>query len=158
MASAVEPRARVRDVANNRKARHLYQIIETFEAGIELRGSEVKSIKDGHASIGEAFCMPSGTQLLLKGMHVQPYEKAAAWTEPVARDRRLLMKRREIERLAGAVSQKGMTIVPLRLYTTAKGLIKVEVALCKGKAAPDKRQDLKERTVRRELDREYKVR
>lgn len=147
-----------RELASNRKARHLYHVVEKVEAGIELRGSEVKSLRDGGGSIAESWIVPLGTELFVRGMTVTPYAKASAWTEPSTRDRKLLMHRREIDRFAGQATQRGMTIIPLRVYVNERGKIKMEVALCKGKDAHDRRDDLKERDVRRELAREYKIR
>jgi SsrA-binding protein len=142
----------------NRKARHLYDIIDKFEAGIELRGSEVKSLRENGGSIVEAYVVPIGGEMFITGMTIPPYSQASAWVEASTRDRKLLLHKREIERLAGAVSQKGMTLIPLRVYLTPRGLVKVEIGLGKGKSQIDKRQDIKERDTMRELQREYKVR
>ena len=147
-----------RVAAQNRKARHLFEIVDRFEAGIALAGSEVKSLRAGKASVAEAYVVPRGNELWLVGMHVTPYEKASSWVEPPVRDRKLLMHRREIDRLTVSVAQKGRTLVPLKVYFNDRGRVKVEVGLARGKKAPDKRQDLKERAVKRELEREYKFR
>ncbi len=159
MATVTEkPANQPRDLLRNRRARHSYHIIEAVEAGLELKGSEVKSLRDGGGSIVEAWVVPLGTQMFIRGMTIPPYSKASAWTEPSTRDRKLLLHRREIDRLAGAVSQKGLALIPLRVYLTEKGLIKIEIALGKGKDTRDKRADIKERDTRRELAREFKVR
>jgi SsrA-binding protein len=147
-----------RDLIKNRQARHLYEVIEKFEAGIELKGSEVKALREGGGSIKEAYVQPKGEELFICGMMIPPYSNGSAFQEPSTRDRRLLLHRREIDKLRGSVTAKGMTIVPLRLYVNDRSLIKIEVALCRGKAAHDKRADIKERTMKRELEREYKVR
>ncbi len=159
MAATTEKNAnQPKDLLRNRRARHSYHILETLEAGIELKGSEVKSLRDGGGSIVEAWVTPMNNQMFIKGMTIPPYSKASAWIEASTRDRKLLIHRREIDRLSGAVSQKGLTLIPLRVYLTEKGLIKVEIALGKGKDARDKRDDIKERDLKRELAREYKVR
>ncbi len=145
-------------LVQNRKANHLYHIIERIEAGIELKGSEVKSLRDGGGSIAEAYIVPKGEEIYVVGMTIPPYTKAAAFTEPSTRDRKLLLHRKEIDRLAGSVTQKGMTIVPLKVYLSERGLVKIEVGLARGKDAIDKRHDIKERDLKRELAREYKVR
>jgi SsrA-binding protein len=145
-------------LVTNRKARHLYEILDTLEAGIELRGSEVKSLRENGGSIVEAYVEPRGTELFVTGMTIPPYSQASAWTEPTTRPRKLLLHRREIDRLAGQVAQKGMTIVPLRVYLNPRGLVKVEVGLAKGKTHVDKRHDIRERDAKRELAREYKLR
>lgn len=154
-----KPQSGPRNLITNRKARHLYELVDKIEAGIELRGSEVKSLREGGGSIAEAYVEPRSSQLFVTGMTIPPYSNTAvAFSEPQTRDRRLLLHRREIDRLTGAVAQKGMTIVPLRVYLNERGLVKVEIALARGKSSIDKRQDIKERDVRRELEREYKFR
>lgn len=146
-------------LVQNRKARHEYEVIEKYEAGIELRGSEVKSLREGGGSIQESYVLPRRGEIFLTGMLIPPYTAASmAYVEASTRDRKLLLNMREIEKLTGAVSQKGMTIVPLRVYLNERGLVKVEIALAKGKTTYDRRQDLKERQIKREIDREYKVR
>ncbi|MCB2155028.1 SsrA-binding protein SmpB [bacterium] len=153
-----EKKSQNRVVVQNKKARHLFEITDRIEAGIVLAGSEVKSLREGKGSVAEAYIVPRGNEMWLVGMHITPYEKASAWVEPAVRDRKLLLHRREIDRLAGAVSQKGMTLVPLKVYFSDRGHVKIEIGLARGKKAPDKRQDLKERQIKRELEREYKVR
>lgn len=158
MAKKKEFKSGAQTLVQNRKARHLYEIVEKIEAGIELRGSEVKSLREGGGSIQEAYVVPRGNELYLTGMTIPPYAAATSWPEDPARDRRLLLHSREIERLAGSVTQKGMTIVPLRVYLNTKGLVKVEIGLARGKSKVDKRHDLRERDAQRELQREYKIR
>jgi SsrA-binding protein len=149
---------RSRILLQNRKARHLYEITETLEAGMELKGSEVKSLRAGTGSIQEAYIIPKGTQMFITGMTIPPYEKAAAYAEPSVRERRLLLHRKEIDQMAGAVSAKGMTIVPLKVYLNDKGLVKMQIGLAKGKNTVDKRHDIRERDLKRDMEREYKVR
>lgn len=145
-------------LVQNRKARHLYDIIESFEAGIELKGCEVKSLRDGKGSVAEAYIIPRNGELWVTGMHITPYEKVgAAFQENPVRERRLLLHRREIHQLIGGVSAKGMTIVPLSVYLNERGLVKMKIGLARGKAAHDKRQDIRERDTARELAREYRL-
>ena len=138
----------------NRKARHNYLIEETFEVGVALVGSEVKSIRDGQVSIAEGFVRveedPPG--LFLHGVHIMQYAPAAGRQHPPARVRRLLAHKREIRKLAALVKQKGVTIVPLKLYFS-HGWAKVEIGVARGKRQSDKRQALKTREARRDIDR-----
>lgn len=140
----------------NRKARHLYQVIDTFEAGIELAGTEVKSLREGHGSLTDAYAVGRGRDLWLQGLHIPPYSQGNRYNKDPDRTRRLLLHRREIDRLLGTVATKGLTIVPLRVYLNEKGWVKVEIALCRGKKVFDKRHDIRERDLRREAEREMK--
>ncbi|WP_425221576.1 SsrA-binding protein SmpB [Pseudomonas sp.] len=142
----------------NRKARHNYHILETFEAGLILTGPEVKSIRQGQANLGEAHCLIREDKLLLIGCHISPY-KPAAMNNPKdpARSRQLLLKKREIERLLGKLKEKGLTLVPLKLYFNERNYAKLQIGLARGKKNYDKRQDLKERDIKRDLQRRYKV-
>ncbi|MEZ4382516.1 MAG: SsrA-binding protein SmpB [Nannocystaceae bacterium] len=138
--------------AANRRALHNYAVIERFEAGIELYGSEVKSIRDNKASLAEAFCQFKGDQLFLFQAHVAEYTLAHARNHATIRPRKLLLHRRELDQLHDAVQLQGLTIIPLRLYAKG-GLIKLEVALARGKKVHDKRASIKERDQKREMDR-----
>ncbi|MDX2177834.1 MAG: SsrA-binding protein SmpB [Candidatus Sumerlaeia bacterium] len=153
------PRAGNRQIAANRRARFEYEILEKFEAGIELVGPEVKSLRNGGGSITESYVIPIRGSLFIQGFHVRPYENGG-YSNPSdpTRERRLLLQRREINKLIGAVSVKGMTIVPLRLYFNERGWAKVEIGLARGKQLHDKREAIKERETKRELAREYKLR
>jgi len=142
-------------VALNRKARHLYQIDDTFEAGLVLTGTEVKSLRQGRASIAEAFAGPIGTELWLSGMHIPPYEQGNVHNVEPARRRKLLLHRREIDKLLGAATRKGYTIVPMAVYFKA-GKAKIELGLGRGKNLYDKRQDLKQKDQKRDMDRALK--
>ncbi|MCC5875001.1 MAG: SsrA-binding protein SmpB [Candidatus Sumerlaeia bacterium] len=141
----------------NRKARFEYEILERVEAGIELTGCEVKSIRLGQASLNEVYAANIRGQIFLKNMHIKPYEEGN-YTNPTDpyRARRLLLHRKEIDKLGGAASQQGLTLVPLKLYFTKKGWAKVELGLCRGKKAHDKRATIKERDLNRDLRRELK--
>lgn len=139
-------------VASNRRARHDYEIVETLECGIVLAGSEVKSLREGRASLQEAFARVDGGELWLHGMHIPPYVFSRAGGHEPTRPRKLLVHRRELERLAHKSKESGFTIVPLRVYFSG-GLAKVEIALARGKKAYDKRQAEAERSATREIHR-----
>lgn len=139
----------------NRKARHEYAVEETYEAGIVLRGSEVKSMRQGKASLKEAFAYLKDGEVWLRDMYIKPYEQASYNNHNDRRERKLLLNKREIRELDKAISQKGYTIVPLKLYFK-KGYAKVLIGIAKGKKKYDKREDIKERDTKRELERKYK--
>jgi SsrA-binding protein len=145
------------DVATNRRARHKYEILERFEAGIELRGSEVKSLRNGKAQIAEAYAAVDGGEAWLRGAHIPPYEPASMENHEPERPRKLLLHRREIERLAGQTQKKGLTLVPLRIYFKGPRA-KLELALARGKEQRDRRRELRERDQKREIDRELSAR
>ena len=139
-------------VSRNRKARFEYDLQETFEAGLELKGTEIKSIRAGQVSLGEAYVRTNGRQAWLVGAHIAPYDHASVFNHDPERDRRLLLHKREIKALWDAVRLKGMTIIPTILYLR-DGLAKVEIALAKGKRQYDKRQAIKKRDTAREIER-----
>jgi SsrA-binding protein len=139
----------------NRKARFKYELMDRFEAGLELKGTEVKSIRAGMVSIDEAYCRVKNGEAFVINLDISPYSHGAALNHEPKRPRKLLLHRREISRLDTGVRQRGFTIVPTRLYLTPKGLFKIEVALARGKATHDKRESIKEREVERKL-RRYK--
>lgn len=141
-----------KSVARNRKALHEYHIVDRYEAGIVLVGPEVKSIRAGKVSLAESFARVDRGEVMLHGMHVTPYDPASRWNVDATRPRKLLLHRREIRRLIGATQQEGFTLVPLELYLS-DGLIKVELALARGKKNYDKRDDLKRRDAEREIQR-----
>jgi SsrA-binding protein len=142
-------------VARNPRATHDYHILETWEAGIVLTGTEVKSLRNGKASIKEAYAHVRQGEVWLEGMHITPYEQGNRWNPEPVRSRKLLLHRREIERLIGAVERKGLTLVPLELYFL-RGRAKVALALGKGKKTHDRRQDIKRRIADREMARALK--
>lgn len=144
----------VKTVATNRKARHEYFLLETLEAGLELRGSEIKSIRAGQISLAEAYVQVDGKQAWLIDAHVAPYEQANRFNHDPRRPRRLLLHRAEIKRLWDAVRQKGVTIVPLQVYLK-DGRAKLEIAVAKGKKLYDKRASMAERDAKREIEREF---
>ena len=139
-----------RVIATNRKARHDYAILETYEAGIELRGSEVKSLREAKAQLQDAYGSVDAGQLYLRGAHINPYDPAAHDNHDPTRARRLLMHRAEIRRLIGKLEESGLTLVPLSLYFK-DGRVKVELALVRGRKSYDNRDKIDERRARREL-------
>jgi len=146
-------------VITNRRARHDYHILETFEAGIILTGPEVKSIRAGQASLAEAHCIIRNERVLLIGCHINPYKPASMNNPPdPIRSRQLLLHKSEIRRLTGKLKEKGLTLVPLKLFFNERGYAKLELGLGRGKKLYDKRQAMKERDVKRDLERNYKSR
>ncbi|MDJ0498109.1 MAG: SsrA-binding protein SmpB [Acidimicrobiia bacterium] len=139
-------------VATNRKARHDYEIIDTFECGIVLRGSEVKSLRDAQVQLKDAYGDIREGEIWLERAHIAPYGFAAGGGHEPERSRKLLLHRREIDRLTGKVNEVGLTLVPLQIYFK-EGKAKVELALVKGRRAYDKRQKIRERMERREMER-----
>ena len=144
-----------RIMAKNQKARHDYFIEETFEAGIELFGTEVKSIRAGTLSLKEAWCQIKDGELILRQMHIAPYEQGNIFNKDPLRPRRLLMHKREIARLFGKVKQDGYALIPLTVYFKGS-LVKVEIALAKGKKLYDKREDAAKKDAKRQIDRAMK--
>ena len=147
----------VKEIASNRKAFHDYYVLERFEAGIELFGTEVKSIRGGQVNLKDSFCMIRGGELFVRGMHVSPYEKGNIFNRDPVRVRRLLMHKKEIRKLGDRVSQDGVALIPLRLYFK-DSLVKVELGLCKGKKLYDKRESDAKREAERDIDRVRKER
>jgi SsrA-binding protein len=140
-------------VAENRKARYRYEILERMECGLVLLGTEVKSLRNGKVSLDEAFARVKGREAWLLGCDIPEYQQAGVWNHPPKRPRKLLLHRRELEKFADRALQKGLTLVPLRMYFNARGVAKVELGLCKGKKLHDKREDLKKRDSRRDMER-----
>ncbi len=146
-------KVKIKNIINNRKARHDYHILETYEAGIELLGKEVKSIRLNNVSLADAYAQIIEHEVWLLGMHISPYEQAGQFNVDPMRKRKLLLKKREILKLEQAVQQKGLTLVPTKLYFK-NNLVKVELAVGRGKKNFDKREDLK----RKEIERQIKMR
>jgi len=144
-------------IANNKKARHDYFLEEIYECGISLHGTEVKSLRMGKCSIKEAFVHIENGEVILYGMHISPYEKGNIFNRDPLRPKKLLLHKREILKLQGRIKEKGYTIVPVQVYLKGS-LVKVQVALAKGKKLYDKRQDIAKKDQRREAEREFKVR
>ena len=141
----------MKNLAVNRTVSHDYHILETFEAGLALTGSEVKSVRAGRISLKESYAEVKAGEVFLVKCHISPYEAANIFNHEPLRDRRLLLHRREIKRLSGKTQERGLTIVPTRVYLGDKGRIKVEIALAKGKREHEKREAVKKRDADREI-------
>ncbi|MBQ6359726.1 MAG: SsrA-binding protein SmpB [Lachnospiraceae bacterium] len=146
----------VKLIANNKKAWHDYFIDQTYEAGISLVGTEVKSLRMGKCSLKESYIKDEHGELVIYGMNISPYEKGNIFNKDPLRPRKLLLHRSEINKLAGAVSQKGFTIVPLKVYLKGS-LVKVEIGLARGKKLYDKREATAKKDMKREAEREFKM-
>jgi len=147
---------RMRVVATNKKANYNYEILERIEAGISLLGTEVKSIRDGKISLKESYAEIKRSEVFLINCHISPYEPASRFNHDPRRERKLLLHRREIKRLIGKIQEKGLTLIPTKVFFNAKGKVKVEVSLGKGKKAYEKREAIRERDRKRELRAELK--
>jgi SsrA-binding protein len=144
-------------IADNRRARHDYNLLERVEAGLVLSGSEVKSLRQGHAILQRAYADARDGEIWLVGLHIPPYEQASVETHEPDRDRKLLLHRRQIDQLAAKTAEKGLTLVPTRLYFK-DGRAKVELAVARGKEGRDKRRDIADRETKRRIERELKSR
>jgi SsrA-binding protein len=143
-----------RVVATNRKALHEYFILERYEAGIVLKGTEVKSLRQGSANLQDGYALLRSGELWLVGMHISPFDKGNINNHDPIRDRKLLMHKKELLKITGKTSEQGLTLVPLRVYFK-KNIVKVEIGLAQGKKAYDKREAIKKRDVERQLRRDY---
>ncbi len=141
----------------NRAARHEYFVLETYEAGIELYGTEIKSIRNGSVNLKESWADIQNGEVFINGMHISPYEKGNIFNKDPFRVRKLLLHRKEINKLAGKIKQEGLTLIPLSLYFK-KQYVKVELGLCKGKKLYDKRESMAKRDAKRDIDRAMKER
>ena len=148
----------MKTLAVNKHVAHDYQILETFEAGMALQGSEVKSIREGRVSLKESYAEVKGGEVFLVKCHISPYEAANIFNHDPLRDRRLLLHRREIKRLAGKTQERGLTLVPTKIVVNDRGKIKLEMALVRGKREYEKREAIKKRDVDREIRAEIKKR
>ena len=144
-------------IAENRKARHEYFVLESYEAGIELVGTEVKSIRQGSINLKDSWCSIDNGELFIRGLHISPYEKGNIFNKDPLRVRKLLMHKKEINKLFGTIKQEGLTLIPLSLYFK-DSRVKVQVGLCKGKKLYDKRETAAKRDAMREIDRSVKPR
>ena len=144
-------------IANNKKAYHDYFIEETYEAGIALHGTEVKSLRMGKCRIKESFVRIENEEVYIYGMHISPYEKGNIFNRDPLRVKKLLLHKSEIRKMKGKIAEKGYTLVPLKVYFN-RSLVKVEIGLAKGKKLYDKRQDIAKKDQRREAERDFKVR
>lgn len=142
-------------ITENRKARHEYFVLESMETGIELVGTEVKSLRLGQVNLKDSWCSIDNGELFIKGMHISPYEKGNIFNRDPMRVRKLLMHRKEINRLFGKVKQDGLTLIPLSLYFKGS-MVKVQLGLCKGKKLYDKREDAAKKDAKRQIERAVK--
>ena len=154
----MSPKAKgTKQIVSNRKAFHDYFVLDRYEAGIELYGTEVKSIRQGGVNLKDTFCYIKDGELFVRGMHISPYEKGNIFNKDPMRPKRLLMHKKEIRKLQARVMQEGTTLIPLSLYFK-DSLVKVELGLCKGKKLHDKRDSEAERSAKRDIDRALKER
>ena len=144
------PRVKIK----NKKASHEYFLIEKYTAGIQLTGTEIKSIRYGKASIREAYCAFNGNELFVRNMDISEYKLGTHYNHEPKRERKLLLTKRELKKLQTKINEKGFTLVPILLFINEKGLAKIEIALAKGKHTYDKRATLKEKDIKRDLDRQ----
>ena len=154
---AAPKKENTKTIASNRKAFHDYFVEESMEAGIELAGTEVKSLRQGAVNLKDSWCQIENGEMYIHGMHISPYEKGNIFNRAPMRERRLLMHKKEILRLFGLVKQQGLTLIPLSLYFKGS-LVKVQVGLCRGKKLFDKREDSARRDMKRDADRALKER
>jgi SsrA-binding protein len=145
-------------VTSNKKAHFQYHISDTFEAGLMLTGTEIKSVRAMQVNLNESYCTFTDGELFVKGMHIAEYKYGTHYNHEAKRTRKLLLNKKELKKLLTKVKEKGFTIIPVRMYLNAKGLAKLEIGLAKGKKLFDKREDLKKKDAKREMDRESKVR
>ena len=150
---------KVKDISisiSNRKARFEYELLEVFTAGIQLQGTEIKSLRAGNANLAEAYCYVQQTEVWITGMYVAEYQYGSYMNHDPKRLRKLLLNKKEINKISSALQNVGITIVPLKLYITDKGWAKIDIALAKGKKLHDKREDLKQKDDKRQMDRALK--
>ena len=140
---------------SNRKARHDYQILDVYEAGMVLKGSEVKSLRQGKANLQDSYAALKRGEMWLYKMHISPFEQANQFNHDPTRERKLLLNKSELRKLIGKTTEKGLTLIPLKVYFK-KGIAKVEIALAKGKKEYDRREDIKKRDVEREMRRDFR--
>ena len=145
----------IKIIANNKKAYHDYFILEKYEAGIELAGTEVKSLRQGRANLKDSWCSVVKGELFVNGMHISPYDHGNIWSKDPMRVRRLLMHKREINKLFGVLQQQGLSLIPLSLYFKGS-IVKLELGLCKGKKLYDKREAAAQKSAKRDIDRAIK--
>lgn len=143
-------------LVTNRKASFEYFFLASYEAGIKLSGTEIKSIRNGEANLGDAYCMFAGDELYVKNMHISPYKEGTYSNHEPKRERKLLLNKAELKKLLGRIKEKGLTIVPLKIYLNERGFAKLEIALAKGKKTYDKREALKQKDDKREMARTLK--
>lgn len=141
----------------NRKAKFNFEFIETYKAGMVLTGTEIKSIKEGKVNLGDSFCYFRNGELWLKNLHISEYKNGSYANHEPMRLRKLLLTKKEIQKLEGKIKEKGLTIIPYKVFFNERGLAKIEIALAKGKKSFDKRESIKERDTKKEVDRALKA-
>ncbi|MEO5570049.1 MAG: SsrA-binding protein SmpB [Bacteroidia bacterium] len=146
------------NITTNKKAHYQYHIDDTFEAGMQLTGTEIKSVRAQQVNLNESYCTFTSGELFVKGMHIAEYKYGTHYNHEAKRTRKLLLTKRELKKLLTKVKEKGFTIIPVRMYITERGFAKLEIGLAKGKKLYDKREDIKKRDAKREMDREGKER
>jgi len=144
-------------IATNKKAHRDYKILESMECGIELKGSEVKSLRTGRMNLEDSFARIENNEVILYNTHISPYEQASYLNVEPKRPRKLLLRRNQIRKLTGEVAQRGFTLVPLKAYFSERGFAKIELALCRGKKLYDRREDMKRREIELEMRRALKT-
>ncbi|MCG8386022.1 MAG: SsrA-binding protein SmpB [Cytophagales bacterium] len=137
----------------NRKARYEFEFIDTYEAGLVLKGTEIKSIREGKVSLQEGYCYFKNGELFAKGINISPYEQGSFYNHEPTRERKLLLRRQELIKLEGKSQEKGLAIIPTRLFLNSRGLAKLVIALARGKKLHDKRDNLREKDMKREMER-----
>lgn len=137
----------------NKKASHEFEFVDTYVAGLMLTGTEIKSVREAKVSLTEAYCYFRRGELFIKQMYIAPYSMAASYNHDAVRERKLLLNKKELDKLETKFSEKGLSIIPVRIFINDKGLAKLEIALARGKKIHDKRQDIKEKDVKREMNR-----
>ncbi|MBW3466248.1 SsrA-binding protein SmpB [Arthrospiribacter ruber] len=137
----------------NKKASYEFEFLDTYKAGLVLKGTEIKSIREGKVSLTEAYCFFRKGELFIKQMHIAPYSMASSYNHEAVRERKLLLSKKELEKLEGKFEEKGLSIIPVRIFINDKGLAKLEIALARGKKLHDKRQSIKDKDTKRELSR-----
>ncbi len=147
----------IKPIANNKKAFHDFFVEDRYECGLSLRGTEVKSVRDGRINLKESFCLVRGGEMFVEGMHISPYKEGNIFNSDPLRPKKLLMHRNEIRKLDGLVSRKGYALIPLKVYLK-DGLVKLELGLCKGKQLHDKRDSEAKRDAQREMERAFSQR
>jgi len=146
------------NIATNKKANFQYHLSDTLEAGLQLTGTEIKSVRSMQVNLNESYCTFTDGELFVKGMHIAEYKFGTHYNHEAKRTRKLLLNKKELKKLLTKVKEKGFTIIPVRIYITEKGFAKLEIALAKGKKLYDKREDLKKKDAKREMERVSKVR
>lgn len=141
----------------NKKAGFEYQFLDTYVAGVVLTGTEIKSIRLNNVSMGDSYCYFMDGELFIKGLHISKYSHGTYLNHEPMRERKLLLKKKELRKIEDKLDNQGITLIPIRLFVTERGWAKIEIAIAKGKKLHDKREDLKEKDVKRELDRNYKM-